>query len=110
MKISTILSLGMLAAGPLWGAALTESKFSQVVKDVKVVTRETETVATAKVNDTFKSPDLIRTGADSLAELVAPDKTITRVGANTATTASKPKSKLRTAKPKAIAKKKKRRK
>ncbi|PAW81924.1 MAG: hypothetical protein B9S33_15785 [Pedosphaera sp. Tous-C6FEB] len=83
MKISSLLSLAMLTAGPLWGAALTESKFSQVVKDVKVVARETETVSVAKVNDTFKSPDLIRTGADSLAELIAPDKTVTRVGANT---------------------------
>lgn len=83
MKISTLLSLMMLAALPLRGADLTESKFSQVVKDVKVVARQTETVAPAKVDDVFKSPDLIRTGADSLAELIAPDKTITRVGANT---------------------------
>lgn len=83
MKISSLLALALLTAGPLWGAALTESKFSQVIKDVKVVARETETVSVARVNDLFKSPDLIRTGADSLAELIAPDKTVTRVGANT---------------------------
>jgi FecR protein len=83
MKISTLLSLVLLTVASLQGADLTESKFSQVVKDVKVVTRQTETAASAKVNDVFKSPDLIRTGADSLAELIASDKTITRVGANT---------------------------
>ncbi len=83
MKISTLLSLVLLTVTSLQGADLTESKFSQVVKDVKVVTRQTETAASAKVNDVFKSPDLIRTGADSLAELIASDKTITRVGANT---------------------------
>ena len=83
MKISTLLSLVLLTVVSLQGADLTESKFSQVVKDVKVVTRQTETAAPAKVNDLFKSPDLIRTGADSLAELIASDKTVTRVGANT---------------------------
>lgn len=83
MKFFVLCSLGLLWAVPLWGAALTESIFSQVVKDVKVVSRATETTATAKVSDVFKSPDLIRTGADSLAELIASDKTVTRVGANT---------------------------
>jgi len=83
MKFLSLCSLGLLWAAPLWGAALTESIFSQVVKDVKVVSRATETTATAKVRDVFKSPDLIRTGADSLAELIASDKTVTRVGANT---------------------------
>lgn len=83
MKFLSLLSLSVLWVTPLRGAALTESIFSQVVKDVKVVSRATETVSTAKVQDLFKSPDLIRTGTDSLAELIAPDKTVTRVGANT---------------------------
>jgi hypothetical protein len=83
MKFLPLLLLGVLGVSPLWGAALTESIFSQVVKDVKVVARATETASTAKVKDVFKSPDLIRTGADSLAELIAADKTVTRVGANT---------------------------
>jgi hypothetical protein len=83
MKFFILCSLGLLWAAPVWGAALTESTFSQVVKDVKVVSRATETTTSVKVNDVFKSPDLIRTGTDSLAELVAADKTITRVGANT---------------------------
>lgn len=83
MKFLSLVSLGVLWTSPLWGATLAESTFSQVVKDVKVVSRADETVSTAKVNDVFKSPDLIRTGADSLAELIASDKTVTRVGANT---------------------------
>ncbi|NBV21563.1 MAG: hypothetical protein EBS05_06520 [Proteobacteria bacterium] len=83
MKFLSFLSLGLMGVSQLWGADLSQSTFSQVVKDVKVVSRANETTSTAKVNDLFKSPDLIRTGADSLAELIADDKTITRVGANT---------------------------
>ncbi len=83
MKFFILFLSTLLAVSSARGAALTESKFSQVVKDVKVVVRASETTAAAKVNDIFKAPDLIRTGADSLAELIAPDKTITRVGANT---------------------------
>ncbi len=37
----------------------------------------------AKVNDTFSTPDVLRTGPNSRAELLADDKTVTRVGANT---------------------------
>lgn len=83
MKFFILLIPVFCLVVPVRGAALTEATFSQIVKDVKVVVRATETTTPAKVNDTFKAPDLIRTGADSLAELVAPDKTITRVGANT---------------------------
>jgi hypothetical protein len=35
------------------------------------------------VSDVLKAPDRVRTGPESRAELTAPDKTITRVGANT---------------------------
>ncbi len=83
MKFFILLLPVLCLVVPARGAALTEARFSQIVKDVKVVVRATETTAPAKVNDTFNAPDLIRTGADSLAELIAPDKTITRVGANT---------------------------
>ncbi len=69
-----------LAAG---AAQLTESTFTEVVKDVNVVAQTTKSAAAAKVNDVVKAPDLVRTGAGSRAELTAPDQTITRVGANT---------------------------
>mgnify|MGYP003331858233 CR=1 FL=1 len=63
---------------------LTEAVFSQVIKDVNVVNVDTRESTKAKLGDTFKNPNVIRTGPDSLAELMAPDKTVTRVGANTA--------------------------
>ena len=65
------------------GAPLTESKFIEVVGSVQVVGAG-GAVRNAKAGDVFKAPDSIQTGANSRAELVAEDKTVTRVGANTA--------------------------
>jgi hypothetical protein len=65
------------------GAPLTESKFIEVVGTVQVVGAG-GAVRNAKAGDVFKAPDSIQTGANSRAELVADDKTVTRVGANTA--------------------------
>lgn len=80
------LPLALCLALPLAlpAASLTEATFSQVIKDVNIVSMETRASAKAKLGDAFKAPDVIRTGPDSLAELMAPDKTVTRVGANTA--------------------------
>ncbi|MBI5800250.1 MAG: FecR domain-containing protein [Verrucomicrobia bacterium] len=84
MKKLNLLLLGLLCPVQLWAAqALKESIFTQVLKDVKVVSRATQAATPVKVTDVFQAPDLIRTGPDSLAELIAADKTITRVGANT---------------------------
>ena len=65
-----------------YGAALNRATFTQVVNQVRVVSA-TSGIRPAKVRDPFNNPDLIRTGPRSLAELTAPDKTITRVGSNT---------------------------
>lgn len=65
------------------GVELKECTFTQVINDVNVTAAATKATQAAKVNDAFKSPDLIRTGAKSRAELQAPDKTLTRIGANT---------------------------
>jgi hypothetical protein len=62
---------------------LKQSKFTQVVNSVKIISTADKSSHSANVNDTFKMPDVLRTGADSRAELVAADDTITRVGANT---------------------------
>jgi len=62
---------------------LKQSKFTQVVNQVNVVSAADQSEHAAAVNDVFKMPDVIRTGASSRAEMVAEDKTITRVGANT---------------------------
>src|SRR5436305_3006192 len=73
---------------PLWwasahGAALTESKVTEVIKEVNLLPASTTTPAPAKLNDLVKAPDRVRTGAESRTELTAPDNTITRIGANT---------------------------
>jgi hypothetical protein len=62
---------------------LTESTFTEVVKDVNVVAAASKAAQPAIVNKLVKAPDLVRTGPDSRAELTAADQTITRVGANT---------------------------
>ena len=84
MKIK-LLTLALFAnlAGMGFAAPLSESTFTEVVKEVNVVASATKTTAPAQPNALFKSPDLVRTGAGSRAELTAPDQTITRVGANT---------------------------
>ncbi len=63
-------------------ADLKQSKFTQVVNDVGIITADKSKKLVA-VNDIFNMPDVLRTGVDSRAELVAADNTITRVGANT---------------------------
>jgi hypothetical protein len=85
MKTSFLLVAILLAGGglALRAAPLTESTFTEVVKDVNVVAASTKAAQPANVNEIVKAPDLVRTGPASRAELTAPDQTITRVGANT---------------------------
>lgn len=84
MKTSLLIcGLFVAAAGLLEAAPLTQSTFTEVIKDVNVVAQPTKTAAPAKTNELFRFPDLVRTGSESRAELTAADKTITRVGANT---------------------------
>lgn len=70
---------------PLPGSAmdLKQAKFTQVVNNVEVISPASQSRFAASVNDVFKMPDVLHTGPDSRAELVADDGTITRVGANT---------------------------
>ena len=62
---------------------LKQAKFTQVVNHVDVISTSDKSRHTATVNDIFKTPDVLRTGPNARAELVASDDTITRVGANT---------------------------
>jgi len=83
MKTNLFL-LGLLCAcAPAFGVPLTQSTFTEVVKEVNVVVADTKASQPASVSEIVKAPDLVRTGPDSRAELTAPDQTITRVGANT---------------------------
>ena len=67
---------------PLNGAPLTESTFTEVIKEVNVVDASTHTATPAMDNTVLQAPNRCRTGPESRAELTAPDQTITRIGAN----------------------------
>ena len=62
---------------------LKQSKVTQVVNDVQIISAADQKEKAASVNDLFTMPDILKTGPSSRAELVAPDETVTRVGANT---------------------------
>lgn len=86
MKKSIILALSLacvFAVRAGQAVDLKQSKLTQVVKDVKIVSAASQKEQAAAVNDIFSMPDILRTGDASRAELVAGDETITRVGANT---------------------------
>jgi hypothetical protein len=63
-------------------AQLTESTFTEIINEANILSAAGD-AAPAKVSDVLKAPQRVRTGPQSRAELTAPDKTITRVGANT---------------------------
>ena len=84
-KLSVLtLCLGCVSAVSTSHAIdLKQSKVTQVVNDVQIISAADQKQKTATVNDVFAMPDILRTGAASRAELVAADETVTRVGANT---------------------------
>lgn len=57
--------------------------FTEVVKDVIVINAATKAESAPKVGDVLVAPNVLKTGPESRAELVAEDKTVTRVGSNT---------------------------
>ena len=83
MKSNLFLVTLLCACVPALAAPLTESTFTEIVKEVNVVAAATKAAQPGAVNQVVKAPDLVRTGPASRAELTAPDQTITRVGANT---------------------------
>ena len=83
MKTRLLNAVALIGiALPLHAAPLTESTFTEIIHDVNTLS-VAGNAAPAKVSDVLKAPDRVRTGPESRAELTAPDKTITRVGANT---------------------------
>jgi hypothetical protein len=81
---SKLLLAGLLCVCTLaFAEPLTQSTFTEIVKDVNVVAASTKAAQAANVNELVKAPDLVRTGPESRAELTATDQTVTRIGANT---------------------------
>jgi len=81
--VFSLLSACILPAISSRAVDLKQSKFTQIVNDVQVISGADKSAKPAAMNDLFKVPDILRTGPNSRAELVAEDQTITRVGANT---------------------------
>jgi hypothetical protein len=83
MKTRFLLAVVLSGGVCLHAAPLTESTFTEIIKEVNVVPQATKTAKPAQVQEVVKAPDLVRTGPASRAELTAPDQTLTRIGANT---------------------------
>jgi hypothetical protein len=86
MKKLTSLSLCLgciFAVSTTHAIDLKQSKVTQVVNDVQIISAANQQQKAASVNDIFTMPDILSTGPASRAELVAADETVTRVGANT---------------------------
>ncbi len=80
--ILLIVTLTMIGCCMVTAAPLTENTFTEIIKEVNTLSPAGEALP-ANVSEVLKAPQRVRTGSQSRAELTAPDKTITRVGANT---------------------------
>jgi hypothetical protein len=76
--IVNLLALPLVQAANIDRATLTE-----VVNSVSIIEPSTKRTSAARTQQLFTAPNVLRTGADSRAELVAPDQTVTRVGQST---------------------------
>lgn len=81
LQVCLIFATAVVTAGQ--AADLKESKITQVVNDVEIISASAQAPKSAAVNDLFSIPDILRTGKASRAELTAKDETITRIGADT---------------------------
>jgi hypothetical protein len=78
-----LFALCALMPATAHAASLDQSTLTEVVKEVSILDPASKTRKPAKPNDLFKTPQVLRTGPDSRAEMLAEDQTVTRVGANT---------------------------
>jgi hypothetical protein len=78
-----LFALCALMPATAHAASLDQSTLTEVVKEVSILDPASKTRKPAKPNDLFKTPQVLRTGSDSRAEMLAEDQTVTRVGANT---------------------------
>ena len=65
-----------------YGAPIDHAKITEVVNDVSVLDAEARHGAPARTDAMFQTPQIMKTGAASRSEMVADDKSVTRVGAN----------------------------
>ncbi|MBX7209235.1 MAG: FecR family protein [Verrucomicrobiaceae bacterium] len=77
-----IFAASFLLAAAAHGASLKQAEFTRVINDVRVMPIQQQP-APAKVGDKISGQTGVSTGSASRAELQFPDKTLTRIGANT---------------------------
>jgi hypothetical protein len=84
MKTKLLLT-GATALLPLIATAATidRATLTEVVNTVSVIDRATKKSSAAQKQQIFEAPNVLRTGPNSRAEMVAADQTVTRVGQNT---------------------------
>lgn len=80
-----LLLLASIATLPLTlpAANIDRATLTEVVNSVSIIDRSTKKSASAKVQQLFDAPNVLRTGSDSRAEMISADQTVTRVGQNT---------------------------
>lgn len=85
MKTIQLLLFGATVLLPIFTSAapIDKAVFTEVVNKVSVLERATKKSSPAQLQQTFAAPNVLRTGPDSRAEMVAEDQTVTRVGQNT---------------------------
>src|SRR5687767_6704476 len=87
MKVNVVLFIAIAAATQWNGApvnaaeSFTEARVTRLEKDVKIL-KEGAAPRTAAVGDAVSAVSSVATGAGSRAELQFPDKSLTRLGAN----------------------------
>jgi len=72
----------LAGAGSLIAAPLREARVTEVIRDVKLLSKQ-EAARPAAINDSINENTAVHTGAKSRAELTFTDQTLARVGANT---------------------------
>jgi len=82
LTLAAMLAVASATFAAPTGAPLTQGTFTDVIKDVNVVAADTKAATPATLTAVVKSPNLVRTGASSRAELTSPDDSVTRIGAN----------------------------
>jgi hypothetical protein len=81
------LLLGVIASAfalpSISAANLDRAIFTEVVNRVSIIKPSSKKTSVARSQQVFAAPNVLRTGVDSRAEMVAADQTVTRVGQNT---------------------------
>ncbi len=83
MKIQALLTVAAIVVGVAQAAPLKSAILTKKINDVRI-SESSKEARTAKEGDRLTGSSTVLTGRQSRAELIFPDKTITRIGANAA--------------------------